>query len=105
MKLPQQQPANDNGRAIDVVPVFVELLRRHDLTRLDVLVYGMLVAYDCAGRAAPMRQMAPMLGLDPTRLSRVFKRLEDRGLIERSKVANRARTQVYVLRGPLARCA
>lgn len=93
------QPANDNARPA-VIPVFTALLARHDLTRLDVFVYGALVAYEGAGGIPRMRDLAPAIGLDTRRLRRVFKRLQERDLIERSGETSCRAWQRYELKGP-----
>jgi predicted transcriptional regulator len=100
LKLPHALPANENGGRPPVIPVFVCLLARHDLTRLDVFVYGALVAYEHAGQIPRMRELAPVIGLDTRRLRRLFKRLQERGLIERHGETSCKTTQRYELKGP-----
>ncbi len=99
MELPYQPPANDNGIP-EVIPLFVALIQRHDLTRTDVIVYGTLAAYAFRGAVPPMRELAPLLGMSVRRLSERFRRLEDCGLVVRSGHTTHGTLQRYELLGP-----
>lgn len=95
-----KQPANDNGGHPAVIPMVRALLLRHDLTRLDVFVYGALLAYERAGEIPRMKDLAPAIGLDARRLRRVFKRLQERDLIARHGETSCRTWQRYELKGP-----
>jgi len=93
----------------EVLPVFTKLLRRHDLTRTDVLVYGAMVALERAGDQVTVRQISQVAGIsteDDSRQCRVIiRKLERCGLVLRQPRANPNDPILYKLLGPDAECA
>ena len=105
MRLPRQQPANDNGRPA-WFPVFPALLERHDLTPTDVLVYGALQALTAAGRRPRVADLAAVLGRrregKHVQLRARIRKLEAAGLVRRVFV--NGSTTHYESLGPVAAC-
>lgn len=100
VKLPEATPANDNGRVVSVVPVFLCLRARHDLTLLDVFVYGALLMLDESGARLNRKQIASTLGLHERHLIARVAKLEAAGLVRRVLPGGRGRMQRYELLGP-----
>lgn len=84
----------------DAIPLFVDLLRRHDLTRTDVVVYGALAAYEQRGEQPFMDDVARLVGMSVRRLNMRYQRLQERGLIQRYGRTARGKPQRYRLLGP-----
>jgi DNA-binding transcriptional regulator GbsR (MarR family) len=105
VRLPRQPPANDNGLPA-VIPVFPSLLRRHDLTRTDVLVYGALLAFSAVNRRPRVHELAAALGVPRSdkhmQLRACIRKLEALQLVRRVFV--NGKTTHYVPLGPIAAC-
>ena len=73
------------------IPIYPSLLRRHDLTRTHVILYGVIVALHRNGTRpthAVMRYLSDIR--DERGLRRMLLHLEERGLIRRINRPNRA---------------
>ena len=96
--------ANDNDGRPAVIPVFVALLARHDLTRTDVLVYGAMVALHRAGAEPHVRDIAELAGITTAHYCRhcrsIIAKLIRAGLVERRYQGGQGVPSEYVLLGP-----
>lgn len=83
-----------------MIPIFVCLLQRHDLTRTDVLVYGAVIAFE-SGPAIGVPALASVLGLHRETVTESICRLRNAGLVAPAHVrAHRGRRARYVALGP-----
>lgn len=101
----RKRPANDNGLP-DVIPVFVCLLSRPELTRMDVFVYGVIAAAVARGQQPSVQQIARLSGSRNRRYAqRRIAKLEAAGLLRRNVVRGPGRRTGYELLGPLCAAA
>lgn len=89
----------------EVIPVFMELLARHDLTRRDVLLYGMIVAANDNAEPVRMSELEKALGVERNNMQKALKHLLRAGLIRRDRRAwpSDGRRTKYVPIGPMER--
>lgn len=91
--------ANDNDGRPVTIPIFTVLLARHDLTLVDVLVYGGVVAYE-SEPAPGIDRLASVLGVHRRTLINSLRALRDCGLVERTRPGSRGVHVQYAARGP-----
>lgn len=80
-----------------IIPVFTELLARHDLTRSDVILYGLIVATANASPKVTWPELEKAIGCDERGLARRLAVLRARGLLQS---VGKTRMMRYVPIGP-----
>lgn len=101
MRVQQQRPANDNGGQPCAWPIFDALMDRHDLTYLDLLLYGVLVVYLGRGESPSLKELAAVMRVRRTNDVRLrLRRLEDRGLLRSHYAGGQAVRVRYTVLGP-----
>ena len=101
MRVQQHRPANDNGGQPCAWPIFDSLMDRHDLTLVDLLLYGVLVAYLGRGENPSLKELAAAMRYRDTNTVRLrLRRLEDRGLLRSHYAGGPAVRVRYTLLGP-----
>lgn len=94
------QPANDNGGP-GVIPVFASVLRRHDMTPMDALVYGVVAAYVASGGRPRAVDIAAAIGIRSELSVRArLRKLEAAGLLRREYRRAIGERNTYILLGP-----
>lgn len=81
-------------------PVFPELLARPDLTRTDVLLYGVLVAFAREASAPSVAELARAIGAHRRSTQRRLRKLEELQLIRCGDRRGRGQRLRVVLLGP-----
>ncbi len=89
-----EQPANDNGGA-QSYPMFRCLLRHPQLTRADVLLFGVIFANKSDGVCMGAAQLSAIVGVHARTLSARLRKLEEAGLIVRGPRQGRGKASQY----------
>ena len=99
----RRPPANDNGGPA-VIPVFTALLARHDLSWLDVIMYGLVAECSSRGVSPSRKQIGAMVGVrKPDAVRARLQKLEEAGLLRR--VRRYGRSNEYEILGPTCSAA
>jgi len=86
--------------------MFDELLRRHDVSRTDALVYGAIAYFEHCGERASTVRIGQRLSMDPRCVQYAVRRLLAIKLVGRDRSAKDSRLYYYAPLGPrLRNCA